>query len=186
MKKLGAVNTIKVIDCLMERCAFERASVRVYDHILRTIQGSSDPNIRRMLADIQRHRDEEKQHGEWLDEQMRLLGGDARTETDRSRLATTEAKGLEEVVMSAKSLPPMFHALLAVELSDCAGWDLLVQLAEEADDNDAKRIFKNYLHEEQEHLRFVRQAVERFNLRDILGRDVRMPGTAGGVVLGGT
>ncbi len=40
----------------------------------------------------------------------------------------------------------MFHALFAAELVDNAGWDLLVQLADEADDDEARRAFKKRLH----------------------------------------
>jgi ferritin-like metal-binding protein YciE len=132
-----------------------------------------------MLDEMQEHRDEEKEHEEWLEAQIRDLGGDAHGETDKSRLITRESKGIEEVVMSDAQLPHLFHALLAAELVDNAGWDLLVQLADEAGDHRAKREFKKRLHEEEDHLLFVRKAVERYSEKEVFGRDVTMPSTSG-------
>jgi hypothetical protein len=85
-------------------------------------------------------------------------------------------------VMSDAKLPHLFHALLAAELVDNAGWDLLVQLADEAGDHEAKRQFKKRLHEEEDHLIFVRKAVQKFSFQEILGEQVRFPKTVLGIV----
>ncbi len=77
--------------------------------------------------------------------------------------------------MSDAQLPHLFHALLAAELVDNAGWDLLAQLADEAGDHSAKREFKKRLHEEEDHLLFIRKAVEKLSFAEVLGEDVKLP-----------
>ncbi len=175
MEKLANHDVSKIIDVLNERLAFERAGVKLYDRILEVMKGMGDENVARMLPEMQRHCDEEKEHEEWLEAQSRALGGNAHAETERSRLITRESKGIEEVVMSDAELPHLMHALLAAELVDNAGWDLLVQIADEAGDHSAKREFKKRLHEEEDHLLFVRKAVERLSFQDVLGEDATLP-----------
>ena len=67
------------------------------------------------------------------------------------------------------------HALLTAELVDNAGWELLLELADDADDADARREFRKRLHEEEEHLIFMRRAVVAFARRNVLGQTVLMP-----------
>ncbi len=179
MKHLANYDKVKVIDVLNERLAFERAGVKLYDRICDAIRASADENVQRMLEEMEEHRNEEKEHEEWLEEQIRALGGDAHSETDKSRLVTRESKGIEEVVMSDAQLPHLFHALLAAELVDNAGWDLLVQIADEAGDREAKREFKKRLHEEEDHLLLMRKAMEKLSFQEVLGEDVKLPKHSG-------
>ena len=176
MEELARKNRERVIDVLTERLTFERSGVRLYDRIIERMRASNDGAIAKMLDQMLEHRDQEKEHEEWLEEQVRSLGGDAHAQTEKARLVETESQGIEKVIFGERSgLPDLFHALLAAELVDNAGWDLLVQLADEADDRKAKRAFKTRLHEEEEHLLFVRRAVERFSAREVLGEPRSMP-----------
>ncbi len=175
MEKLAQQNRDKVIDLLTERLAFERSGVKLYDRIIGVMRSSPSEEVRDMLDQMQEHRDQEKEHEEWLEECIRSLGGNAHGETDLSRLVTEESKGIEEVVMRDAELPHLFHALLAAELVDNAGWDLLVEVADEAGDRDAKKEFKKRLHEEEDHLLFVRKAVEKLSFQDVLGEDTKLP-----------
>jgi len=175
MEELSKYSKPKVIDILNERLAFERAGVKLYDRILDAMRRQTDENVARMLNEMQQHRDEEKEHEEWLEEQIRALGADAHAETEKSKLITRESKGIEEVVMSDAELPHLLHALLAAELVDNAGWDLLVQLADEAGDRAAKREFKKRLHEEEDHLLLIRKAVEKLSFQEVLGEEAKLP-----------
>jgi bacterioferritin (cytochrome b1) len=175
MGDLAKNDPAKVIDVLNERLAFERAGVKLYDRILEVMRAAGDEGVSRMIPEMQKHRDEEKEHEEWLEARIRDLGGDAHSETERSRLVTRESKGIEEVVMSDAELPHLLHALLAAELVDNAGWDLLAQLADEAGDHGAKREFKKRLHEEEDHLLLVRKAVVQLSFADVLGEDASLP-----------
>ncbi len=166
MEKLAQSHRDKLIDVLNERLTFERIGVQLYDRILASlsrVQGAD-----KLLAEFQDHRNEEKEHEEWLEAQIRSLGGTAHEETERSRLVMEESKGIGDVILRGEDrLPHMFHALLAAELVDNAGWDLLVQLADEAKDHSAKREFKKRLHEEEKHLVFMRKLVIQETSADV-------------------
>jgi hypothetical protein len=70
-----------------------------------------------------------------------------------------ESEGVERVMRRDPSIPHDFHALLTAELADNAGWDLLVQIAAVFGDAEAKREFEKRLHEEENHLYFVRKTL---------------------------
>ena len=173
MQKLAGTNVSRVIDLLKERLTFERSGVKLYDKILERMR--TDPQAALMMEQMQEHRDEEKEHEEWLEKQIRALGGDARSPSEKSILVRAESQGIEHVIERDAQLPHDFHALLIAELADNAGWDLLVQLADEVGDRDAKKEFKKRLHEEEEHLLFVRHAVEQFAKDEVLGERETMP-----------
>lgn len=178
MDILAQHNRSKVVDLLMERLTFERASVKLYDRVLERMIDSDNPEVQRMLQAMREHREEEKEHEEWLEAQLRALDANPHGESELSRLIETESMGIEEVVLhSGAQLPHLLHAMLAAELVDNAGWELLVQLADEAGDKAAKKGFKKRLHEEEKHLLFLRKVMERLNLREVLGEKVHLPST---------
>lgn len=177
MEKIQEYDKGKLIDLLNERLAFERAGVKLYDRILERIRDSQDEQMMKMMDELEQHRDEEKEHEEWLEARLRELGHDAHSPTEKSELVTRESQGIEQVVMQDPKLPHLFHALLAAELVDNAGWDLLAQLADEAGDRKAKREFKKRLHEEEDHLLLMRKAVERIAVHEVLGEELKMPRT---------
>jgi bacterioferritin (cytochrome b1) len=159
MDKLAKQNVSRVVDLLNERLAFERTGVKLYDTLLARLQVSTDPSIKALVEQVQEHRDEEKEHEEWLEEQIRALGGTAHALSEHAVLAHAEAEGVERVMRRDDSIPHDFHALLTAELADNAGWDLLVQLADDFGDSKAKKEFKKRLHEEEKHLLFVRKTL---------------------------
>jgi bacterioferritin (cytochrome b1) len=128
-----------------------------------------------MLPTMKDHRDQEKEHEEWLEAQIRGMGGDAHAKTEMSELITAESAGVEKVVTSDKDLVHQMHALLTAELVDNAGWELLLELADDADDAEARREVRKRLHQEEEHLIFMRRAVSAFARRSVLGKTVLMP-----------
>jgi len=176
MEKLTQYNPQKVIDLLTERLTFERNGVKLYDAIIDKMSLSNDDSVARMIEQMQEYRDEEKEHEEWLEDQVRALGGDTEQLTEMAELVMRESKGIDDVVLDGDNdVFHLLHALLTAELADNAGWDLLVALADEAGDRDAKKAFKSRLHDEEEHLAFVRRAVERLARREVLGEEVALP-----------
>lgn len=176
MHILAQKNRPKVIDLLTERLTFERTGVQLYDAILRKMEQSNDPQIAKMIATMREHREHEKQHEEWLEAQVRKLGGDTNALTEMAKLVKTESEGIGKVVLDGDpDIGHLFHALLAAELVDNAGWELLIELADEADDDEARRAFKKFLHEEEEHLIFVRRAVRGFARNQVLGLQPSLP-----------
>jgi bacterioferritin (cytochrome b1) len=176
MKELASFNREKILDLLIARLTFERSGVKLYDSVIGKIQAQGDPSALRMISKLQEHRDEEKEHEEWLEDQVRALGGDAHGTSEMARLEQRESQGIEDIILDGDNeMLHYFHALLAAELADNAGWDLLVVLADEAGDREAKKQFKKRLHQEMEHLLFVRRVIKRLARRDVLGQTVTMP-----------
>ncbi|WP_433937620.1 ferritin-like domain-containing protein [Sorangium cellulosum] len=170
MQKLAQGNKDKAIDLLNERLTYERASVRLYDAIVEKVGRSADPGLMNLLGQLREYRDQEKEHEEWLEARIRELGGDAHGETEMSRLITIESQGIQQVVLDGDQNPAhLFHALLTAELVDNAGWQLLLELADEADDDEARASFRKRLHEEEDHLLLTRQVVERLTRTELLG-----------------
>jgi rubrerythrin len=178
MQKLARHNRDKVIDVLTGRLAFERAGVRLYDSIISKVQAAAaqSPQLGRLLEPLKEHRNEEKEHEEWLEAQIRSLGGDVHAKTEMAQLIEIESQGIEKIVFDGDpAISHLFHALLTAELADNAGWDLLVQLADEAGDKEAKRSFKKRLREEEAHLVFARRVMTKLARRDVLGEHVSLP-----------
>jgi rubrerythrin len=176
MKTLIAKSRDKVLDLLTARFVYECASVKLYDKILAKMSATGGEDVLRMQRKMSELRDEELEHEQWLESQIRAAGGDAHGQSEMSRLEEMETSGVEKVVLEGdEPLPKMFHALLLAELGDNAGWDLLANLAAEAGDHEAKRAIRRRLREEEEHLIFVRRVVQRQARRDVLGQRVAMP-----------
>jgi bacterioferritin (cytochrome b1) len=167
MEKLARKNVAKVIDLLSERLAFERAGVKLYDTLLARLRASDDSPLKALLGQVKEYREQEKEHEEWLEGQIRALGGDAHTPTEHSLLVQAESEGLERVMRRDEKIAHDFHALLMAELADNAGWDLLVQIADELGDSEAKKEFKKRLEAEEEHLLFVRKTLLELTKKEI-------------------
>jgi bacterioferritin (cytochrome b1) len=167
MEKLASKNVVKVIDLLSERLAFERAGVKLYDTLLGRLRAVDDPTLRALLGQVKEHREEEKEHEEWLEEQIRALGGDAHMPTEHSLLVQAESEGIERVMRRDDNIAHDFHALLTAELADNAGWDLLVQIASEFGDSAAKKEFRKRLQTEEKHLLFVRKTLLELTKQDV-------------------
>ncbi len=175
MKKLAQRHPEQLLDMLTERLTFERESVKLYDASIAKIERASDPAIAAIAPQMTRQREEEKEHEEWLVDWIRELGSDADTGSDLSELIERESRGIVEVVTDDEEIPHVFHALLTAELVDDTGWKLLVHLADEADDEDARRELRNRSRQEEQHLVFVRSVVAAFARRLVLGRSSHIP-----------
>ena len=133
MEKLAAKNATKVIDLLNERLAFERSGVKLYDTLLGRLRATEDRTLKAFLGDVKEHREEEKEHEEWLEGQIRALGGDAHAPTERSVLVQAESEGVERVMRRDDSILHDFHALLTAECIASRGLHLAGWVANRID-----------------------------------------------------
>lgn len=168
MKKLAERHPDRLLDLLIERLTFERVSVELYDTILEKVKGRSETQVTTLVGTLEQHRNEEKEHVEWLETQIRSLGGDPQGTTERSELISREAKAIQEVVASEDRLPHLFHSLLTAELIDDAGWKLLLELADVADDDEAREELRKRAQVEEGHVVFVRNVVSAFARQQVL------------------
>ena len=176
MQKLARDNAAMVLDALTARMRFERTGVKLYDEVIRKIERSAQPRYHAVLDTLRKHRDEEREHEVWLEGQIRALGGYPEQETTLSKLEAQESTGIASVILDGHNeILHLLHALLAAEAADNAGWDLLVQLADDAGDTIAKMQLAKRLAEEVKHLAYLREVIHAAAEIEILGIETSLP-----------
>ena len=168
-----------LMDKVGERIAFERGGVRLYEALLAKYEAASQhagdvlPSASEVhevaqaqgmavLAPVEgespaqtlhRIRSEELAHFRMLCEAMTQLGGDPTAQTPCADVTATSSMGIMQVLTDPRTtLAQCLNAILTAELTDNAGWELLIQLAEQAGENELAGRFLGALAQEQEHL----------------------------------
>ena len=140
------------MDKLSERLAFERTGTRLYDALINKCEalGESD---RPSLAELQEIRDEEHRHFLLLSEAVSSLGGDPTVQSPCADVQAVASLGIMQVLNDPRTtVSQCLNALLTAELTDNAGWELLIDLAEELGHDDLSEPFTEALTNEQDHL----------------------------------
>ena len=140
------------MDKLSERLAFERTGTRLYDALINKCEalGESD---RPSLAELQEIRDEEHRHFLLLSEAVTSLGGDPTVQCPCADVQAVASLGIMQVLNDPRTtVSQCLNALLTAELTDNAGWELLIDLAEELGHDDLSEPFTEALTNEQDHL----------------------------------
>ena len=180
-KMKGGQPTI-LMDKLGERIAFERGGTRLYDALIakynalqadgedllppaeEAVQALGDGAA--SLAPVQgespaqtlaRIRNEELQHFQMLSAEMERMGGDPTAMTPCADVAATSSMGLMQVVTDPRTtLAQCFNAMLTAELTDNAGFELLITLAEDAGESELAGKLLGAFTQEQDHLAVVK------------------------------
>ena len=63
----AAKNAAQVLDVLAARLTFERTGVKLYDSVIQKIERSGESRYQALVDTLRKHRDEEKEHAEWLE-----------------------------------------------------------------------------------------------------------------------
>jgi hypothetical protein len=168
------------MDKLGERIAFERGGTRLYDALITKYQGVQAlgqevlPSADQVMAEdgagavssrpgespletLQRIRSEELEHFKMLGASMLKMGGDPTAMTPCADVQGTASLGLIQVLTDPRTtLAQCLNAILTAELTDNAGWELLIQLAEEEGETELAGRFLGALSQEQEHLAIIK------------------------------
>jgi rubrerythrin len=148
--------TAVLMDKLGERMAFERAGTRLYDALL--VKCAADPLKTVPAKDIKHIRDEEAVHFALIGAAIQTLGGDPTSQTPSADVAGVEGMGLMQVVNDPKTtVAQALHAILVAEMVDNAAWEELIELTEQAGNDDLVERFTQARDEEQEHLEKVQE-----------------------------
>lgn len=178
--KLAGNNPEVLIDKLGERLAFERTGTRLYEALImkcaamsttgdvtagQQTDGMSVGASRGATIDLmmlKRIRDEEEGHFHLVHEAMESLGADPTAMTPCADVAGVMAQGLMQTITDPRtSIPQSLNAVLTAELSDNAGWELLIALANDLGHKDLAERFMGALEAEQEHLATVKAWLEK-------------------------
>jgi hypothetical protein len=145
------------IDKLGERLAFERTGVRLY--ALAMVKAETSPGWEGAptvadLAGIQR---DELEHFGLLQECAKDLGADPTAMTPSADVAANLSKGIPAVLADPRTdLRQCLEGLLVAELSDNAGWEALISLARDLQQDRMVEQFQRALEQEQDHLQRVK------------------------------
>ena len=145
-----------LLDKLGERLAFERTGTRLYDALITKCEVMLAGDISMTLDDLQQIRADEARHFMLIADAITTLGGDPTSQTPSADLVGVESMGLVQVLNDPRtSIAQSLHAIMTAELSDKAGWETLVALADEHDLTEMVDDFTNALNQEREHLALV-------------------------------
>jgi rubrerythrin len=171
-KVVGGQPTI-LMDKLGERLAYERTGTRLYDALILKYRASQEVTpeplpiaVRTAGADsieespaqtLDRIRADELAHFNMLCEAISELGGDPTAQTPCADVTALSASGFMQVLNDPRTtLAQCLNAMLAVELADNAGWELLADLAKGAGQRDMSERFLAALAEEQRHASIIK------------------------------
>jgi rubrerythrin len=145
-----------LMDKLGERLAFERTGTRLYDALINKCEVLLDDTISMTMDDLHRIRNDEARHMALVADAVDTLGGDPTSVTPSADLAGVESMGLVQVINDPRTtIAQCLHAILTAELSDRAGWETLIALADAQDMDDLVTQFSEALDTEREHLAMV-------------------------------
>ncbi len=150
-----------LLDKLGERLAFERTGTRLYEALLTKCASMLDGSTAMSLEDVAAIRAEEARHFQLVKKAIESLGGDPTCMTPSADVAGVEAMGLMQVVTDPRTtLSQSLHAILTAELSDQAGWETLIALADENGQTEMVNDFSDALATERRHLGLVQSWYE--------------------------
>jgi rubrerythrin len=147
-----------LLDKLGERLAFERQGTRLYQAFLQKLEALGDGASGGPSGEELRHIcDEELEHFRLLQKTISDLGGDATVQTPSADVVGVLSHGMVQVVSDPRTtISQSLQAVLAAELADNDGWEMLSALAGELGISDLVEKCDTAFSEEQEHLDKVR------------------------------
>lgn len=154
-----------LLDKLGERMAFERTGTRLYDALIAKFEALQDDTTSMTLADLQKIRQDEARHFAVVADAIETLGGDPTSQTPCADVSGVEAMGLMQVVTDPRTtMAQSLHAILVAEMTDNAGWEMLIVLADDQGQTALITDFSVALDEERVHLQQVRTWFEEATL----------------------
>lgn len=154
-----------LLDKLGERLAFERTGTRLYDALITKFETLQDGSTSMTLADLQKIRQDEARHFAIVADAIETLGGDPTSQTPCADLVGVESMGLMQAITDPRTtVAQCLHAIMVAEMTDNAGWEMLIALAEDQNQNSLITDFSVALDEERTHLVQVRNWFEEATL----------------------
>lgn len=146
-----------LLDKLSERLAFERTGTRLYEALLNRCEMLGETSPGPTLEEIEHIGGEELEHFLMLNRSIEEIGGDPTVQSPCADMTGVASMGIMQVLTDPRSsMAQCLQAMLTAELTDNAGWELLIDLAENLGHDEMKSEFEGALANEEEHLQEVR------------------------------
>ena len=167
MQKLTGKNPEVLLDKLGQRMAFERTGVRLYQALMAKASAMGvEQAYQRTLSDFC---NEESEHMALVADAIKELGADPTTMTPSADVSAMVGLGPLQVITDPRTnFMQSLDALLSVELTDNAAWELLIELAENAAQEDMASRFRHALKQEENHLETVKGWLRDASLEQLL------------------
>ncbi|TWI50936.1 uncharacterized protein DUF892 [Pseudomonas duriflava] len=156
LDKMMGKNPELLLDKLGERLAYERTGVRLYEAFIAKVMAAPDarPELLGKLREIQV---EEAEHMLLLKKSIETLGADPTTMTPCAHVSGTMAQGIIQVLTDPRTnMAQCLNAMLTIELADNAAWELLIELARQANHPNIASSFEEPMRREEEHLATIK------------------------------
>lgn len=145
-----------LMDKLGERLAFERTGTRLYEGLISKYDAFGSFPGGPTREDLEHVLQEESMHFMMLQSAIEQFGGDPTAVTPSANLHATAGHGISMVIVDPRTtLLQSLEAILIAELADNACWDALIELAQDAGEDDLVRQFERAREHEREHLEKV-------------------------------
>jgi len=155
--KMSGVHPEVLFDKLGERASYERSGVRLYQAMIGKVEAIEHAEQAALLHDLNHICNEELQHFGLLTRIIKDLGGDPTAQTPSADISAVASLGMIQVLTDPRTtLAHGLQALLSVEMTDRASWELLIELARESGHDEFCSSFEQALAAEQEHEALVR------------------------------
>lgn len=156
LEKLQGDQPEVLIDKLGERLAFERTGTRLYELLIQKVETGREPVPPELLGILWRNREEEERHFHLVHQALERLGADPTAVTPSADIGAVSSFGLLQVLADPRTTVLQgLQALLVAELTDREGWELLIQLMNQAGAEGVDG-FQLALREEARHLSDIR------------------------------
>lgn len=162
--KVSGKRTEMLLNKIGERLAYERSGVRIYECFIAKCEAAGTAGTLPDSVQLDRVRQfclEEAQHFAMLRDVLTALGADPTAQTPDADVSAVASMGLMKVIQDPRTtVTQCLEAMLSIEMTDNAAWELLVRMAREMTMDEIAERF--HLAEEQEdlHLATIRQWYE--------------------------
>lgn len=155
MQAIAGKRPTVLMDLLSQRLAFERTGTRLYQAVIAKVAAQEGHGL--PLADIERIHDEELAHFQLVHDAIVSLGGDPTVVSPAADVASVVSSGILSVVLDPRTtIAESLDAVLSAELTDNAGWELLIDVARKSGQDEMAERFEPALAAEMRHVGDVR------------------------------
>lgn len=170
LKALQGEKANVFLDKLGERAGFERVGVRLYELVISKFDAYGTWEGGPTRADLEEIRGEELEHFGVVVDAIRQLGGDPTALTPSADLVSVISSGVPAALADPRTdLLECLNGVMVAELADNAGWELLIALAGELDQDELVQRFGEALQEEAQHVQRVKSWLLNGTMRAIRG-----------------